>query len=162
MLGLEVAALGECELARLLQDKLRYEMRLQYMVRPCPLPCHPATCPRAPRAQSWACSWGKSLVALCGSPQSRVPAVGTVGTAVGTLVARLVDHWCHRYDSIDEGTLVAQLVGVWWQLVGRWWHRYGDSIGTDMGTLVAQVWGPWWGRYGDCIGTDMGTLVAQL
>ena len=40
MLGLEVAALGECELARLLQDKLRYEMRLQYMVRPCPLPCH--------------------------------------------------------------------------------------------------------------------------
>ncbi|XP_042748008.1 interleukin-34 isoform X1 [Lagopus leucura] len=31
VLGLEVAALGECELARLLQDKLRYEMRLQYM-----------------------------------------------------------------------------------------------------------------------------------
>ncbi|XP_042690725.1 interleukin-34 isoform X1 [Centrocercus urophasianus] len=31
VLGLEVAAVGECELARLLQDKLRYERRLQYM-----------------------------------------------------------------------------------------------------------------------------------
>ncbi|POI22530.1 hypothetical protein CIB84_013722 [Bambusicola thoracicus] len=31
VLGLEVAALEECELARLLQDKLRYEMRLKYM-----------------------------------------------------------------------------------------------------------------------------------
>ncbi|XP_015729382.1 interleukin-34 isoform X2 [Coturnix japonica] len=31
VLGLEVAALGECELARLLQDKLQYEMRLKYM-----------------------------------------------------------------------------------------------------------------------------------
>ncbi|XP_064015873.1 interleukin-34 isoform X2 [Pogoniulus pusillus] len=31
VLGLEAAAPGECELSRLLQDKLRYEMRLQYM-----------------------------------------------------------------------------------------------------------------------------------
>ncbi|NXU47400.1 IL34 protein, partial [Turnix velox] len=31
MLGLEAAALGECELTRLIQDKLQYEMRLQYM-----------------------------------------------------------------------------------------------------------------------------------
>lgn len=34
VLGLEAAALGECELTRLLQDKLQYEMRLQYMVTP--------------------------------------------------------------------------------------------------------------------------------
>lgn len=34
MLGLEAAAPGECELTRLLQDKLQYEMRLQYMVTP--------------------------------------------------------------------------------------------------------------------------------
>ncbi|XP_042653760.1 interleukin-34 isoform X3 [Tyto alba] len=31
VLGLEAAAPGECELTRLLQDKLQYEMRLQYM-----------------------------------------------------------------------------------------------------------------------------------
>ncbi|XP_050167517.1 interleukin-34 [Myiozetetes cayanensis] len=31
VLGLEATAPGECELTRLLQDKLRYEMRLQYM-----------------------------------------------------------------------------------------------------------------------------------
>ncbi|XP_063190216.1 interleukin-34 isoform X3 [Chroicocephalus ridibundus] len=31
VLGLEAAAPGECELSRLLQDKLQYEMRLQYM-----------------------------------------------------------------------------------------------------------------------------------
>ncbi|NXG68882.1 IL34 protein, partial [Baryphthengus martii] len=31
VLGLEAAAPGECELTHLLQDKLRYEMRLQYM-----------------------------------------------------------------------------------------------------------------------------------
>ncbi|NXC38881.1 IL34 protein, partial [Penelope pileata] len=31
VLGLEAAALGECELARLLQDKLRYGMRLRYL-----------------------------------------------------------------------------------------------------------------------------------
>lgn len=36
MLGLEAAAPGECELTRLLQDKLQYEMRLQYMVTPRP------------------------------------------------------------------------------------------------------------------------------
>lgn len=34
VLGLEAAAPGECELTRLLQDKLQYEMRLQYMVTP--------------------------------------------------------------------------------------------------------------------------------
>lgn len=38
MLGLEAAAPGECELTRLLQDKLQYEMRLQYMVTPAPGP----------------------------------------------------------------------------------------------------------------------------
>ncbi|XP_074957907.1 interleukin-34 isoform X1 [Phalacrocorax aristotelis] len=31
VLGLEAAAPGECEITRLLQDKLQYEMRLQYM-----------------------------------------------------------------------------------------------------------------------------------
>ncbi|NXL91027.1 IL34 protein, partial [Alectura lathami] len=31
VLGLEAAALGECELARMLQDKLQYKLRLQYM-----------------------------------------------------------------------------------------------------------------------------------
>ncbi|NXI71650.1 IL34 protein, partial [Anseranas semipalmata] len=31
VLGLEAAAPGECELTRLLQDKLQYELRLQYM-----------------------------------------------------------------------------------------------------------------------------------
>ncbi|XP_066413475.1 interleukin-34 [Molothrus aeneus] len=31
VLGLEATAPGECELTRLLQDKLQYEMRLQYM-----------------------------------------------------------------------------------------------------------------------------------
>ncbi|KAM4637589.1 interleukin-34 isoform 1-T2 [Amazona ochrocephala] len=31
VLGMEATALGECELTRLLQDKLQYEMRLQYM-----------------------------------------------------------------------------------------------------------------------------------
>ncbi|NXT36128.1 IL34 protein, partial [Pelecanoides urinatrix] len=31
VMGLEAAAPGECELTRLLQDKLQYEMRLQYM-----------------------------------------------------------------------------------------------------------------------------------
>ncbi|NWU64183.1 IL34 protein, partial [Pterocles burchelli] len=31
VLGLEAAAPGECELTRLLRDKLQYEMRLQYM-----------------------------------------------------------------------------------------------------------------------------------
>lgn len=36
VLGLEAAAPGECELTRLLQDKLQYEMRLRYMVTPGP------------------------------------------------------------------------------------------------------------------------------
>ncbi|NXN14724.1 IL34 protein, partial [Indicator maculatus] len=31
VLGLEAAAPGECELSRLLQDKLQYEMRLRYL-----------------------------------------------------------------------------------------------------------------------------------
>ncbi|KAM9510006.1 uncharacterized protein ACIB01_019622 isoform 1-T1 [Guaruba guarouba] len=31
VLVVEATALGECELTRLLQDKLQYEMRLQYM-----------------------------------------------------------------------------------------------------------------------------------
>uniref|UniRef100_A0A8B9Q3R0 Interleukin-34 n=1 Tax=Apteryx owenii TaxID=8824 RepID=A0A8B9Q3R0_APTOW len=31
VMGLEAAALGECEITRLLQDKLQYEMRLQYL-----------------------------------------------------------------------------------------------------------------------------------
>ncbi|KAM9510008.1 interleukin-34-like isoform 3-T3 [Guaruba guarouba] len=33
VLVVEATALGECELTRLLQDKLQYEMRLQYMVQ---------------------------------------------------------------------------------------------------------------------------------
>ncbi|XP_025890180.1 interleukin-34 isoform X2 [Nothoprocta perdicaria] len=33
VMGLEAAALGECEITQLLQDKLQYEMRLQYMVQ---------------------------------------------------------------------------------------------------------------------------------
>ncbi|XP_065516695.1 interleukin-34-like isoform X2 [Lathamus discolor] len=33
VLGVEATALGECELTHLLQDKLQYEMRLQYMVQ---------------------------------------------------------------------------------------------------------------------------------
>lgn len=43
VLRLEAAALGECELARLLQDQLRYEKRLQYTVPglPASRPPHP-------------------------------------------------------------------------------------------------------------------------
>ncbi|NXA41653.1 IL34 protein, partial [Eudromia elegans] len=37
VVALEVAALGECEITRLLQDKLHYEMRLQYMKHNFPL-----------------------------------------------------------------------------------------------------------------------------
>uniref|UniRef100_A0A8C7ECB8 Interleukin 34 n=1 Tax=Nothoprocta perdicaria TaxID=30464 RepID=A0A8C7ECB8_NOTPE len=37
VMGLEAAALGECEITQLLQDKLQYEMRLQYMKHYFPL-----------------------------------------------------------------------------------------------------------------------------
>lgn len=60
-------------------------------------------------------------------------------------------------DSIGTGmgTLVAQ---IW----GLYWHRYGDLGGTGVETLVGQVWGFYWHRYGDPGGIDMETLVAQI
>jgi len=130
-----------------------------------PVPC-PATLPRVPGLP--VPRVGRAVGANPWWPYAAAPKAGCLPWGQW---AQLWGPWwhgwwiTHRYedpDGIDAGTVVTQLVGVWWQLVGRWWHRYGDSIGTDMGTLVAQVWGPWWGRYGDSIGTDMGTLVAQL
>lgn len=85
VLGLEAAAPGECELTRLLQDKLQYEMRLQYMVTPRPD--------------------GEGGRGTCGIAEPRFAPEG--GTREGS-TCRLYSEWC--WGAVCSFYRVGQLV----------------------------------------------------